>query len=379
MKKRKKDKGVAFFEKILSEALEERKRQPKQTEIEKWATILDQSDIEESDFPSLQVEDLREAGLVCSSVFLKAIVAYCNDYHFYSTAKASRQQWSQIRKSKGITVTSKDRRVKLNVGGKLFETTSTTLINREPLSFLAAMFSGSFPDQVDKEGYYFIDRDGEYFGVLLNYLRTGHIAIDHEDIQQKRSILREAAFFGFQGVIDEISRTKYIFEPAKNIRSTCRSLVPGIMHWIGTREGAYPDNCRNPEDLGEVEIMIIPSLECWECERCYQREAAKAKGDNKACKVEKLTQRHATEETLENTCLWKEGKNSFGTIFSKKDVSRQSCWDWNYVCEWKGAVFRFKNYEIQPHSVGLMIADCGGEGEPFTVNLVLEAEKNGEW
>jgi hypothetical protein len=29
----------------------------------------------------------------------------------------------------------------------------------------------------DEEGYYFIDRDGEYFAPLLSFLRTGHFSV----------------------------------------------------------------------------------------------------------------------------------------------------------------------------------------------------------
>lgn len=36
---------------------------------------------------------------------------------------------------------------------------------------LAAMFSGRYKLEVDTEGRYFIDRDGTYFGHILNYLR----------------------------------------------------------------------------------------------------------------------------------------------------------------------------------------------------------------
>ena len=63
-------------------------------------------------------------------------------------------------------------RVKLNVGGKKFETTLTTLTTY-PDSMLGAMFSGRHEVPPDEEGCVFIDRDGKHFGTILNFLRTG--------------------------------------------------------------------------------------------------------------------------------------------------------------------------------------------------------------
>ena len=53
--------------------------------------------------------------------------------------------------------------IKLNVGGKIYQTTLDTL-RKDPDSMLCAMFSGRFeltPDE--KDGTYFIDRDGKLF------------------------------------------------------------------------------------------------------------------------------------------------------------------------------------------------------------------------
>jgi hypothetical protein len=55
------------------------------------------------------------------------------------------------------------RKVKLDVGGKLFVTSLTTLCSK-PDSMLASMFSGRFALEKDTDGSYFIDRNGEYFG-----------------------------------------------------------------------------------------------------------------------------------------------------------------------------------------------------------------------
>jgi hypothetical protein len=63
-------------------------------------------------------------------------------------------------------------KIVLDVGGKLYTTSLTTLC-ADPNSMLAAMFSGRFELDQDEKGVIFLDRDGEYFVNILHYLRTG--------------------------------------------------------------------------------------------------------------------------------------------------------------------------------------------------------------
>ncbi|RUO95923.1 BTB/POZ protein [Jimgerdemannia flammicorona] len=74
-------------------------------------------------------------------------------------------------------------KIKLNVGGNLFETSLTTL-KRDPQSMLAAMFSGRHPLTADADGSYFIDRDGTHFRLILNYLRDLRIPPSVTDDQK---------------------------------------------------------------------------------------------------------------------------------------------------------------------------------------------------
>ena len=59
--------------------------------------------------------------------------------------------------------------VKLNIGGIRYETSVATLA-KDGQSMLAAMFSGLYPLQQDKDdGSIFIDRDGTHFRYILKY------------------------------------------------------------------------------------------------------------------------------------------------------------------------------------------------------------------
>jgi len=59
--------------------------------------------------------------------------------------------------------------IKLNVGGKRFMTTLATLTSSE--SKLSKMFTGALPIIKDDKNVFFIDRNGDYFSYILDYLR----------------------------------------------------------------------------------------------------------------------------------------------------------------------------------------------------------------
>lgn len=66
---------------------------------------------------------------------------------------------------------------------------------------LAAMFSGRYKLEVDKEGRYFIDRDGRYFGYILNYLRDASLLPKPSVAFQ---VYREAQYFQLEQLIRQL-------------------------------------------------------------------------------------------------------------------------------------------------------------------------------
>ena len=92
--------------------------------------------------------------------------------------------------------------LKLNVGGKQFVTTQGTLLSDQN-SMLARMFStdtnGRIPATQDANGAFFIDRCPKYFGVVLNFLRSGKLEnVANVDLKFLRN---EAEYFCIQGKI----------------------------------------------------------------------------------------------------------------------------------------------------------------------------------
>lgn len=66
--------------------------------------------------------------------------------------------------------------VRLNVGGVHYTTTKSTLL-RFPNSMLGAMFNGALSTSLDENGCYFIDRDGQIFRYILNFLRSSQLSL----------------------------------------------------------------------------------------------------------------------------------------------------------------------------------------------------------
>lgn len=93
--------------------------------------------------------------------------------------------------------------VSLNVGGKIFSTTRSTLVVKEPNSMLSRMFacdpSFVLPSLRDSTGAYLIDRSPEYFGPILGYLRHGQLIMDRN--MSPRGVLEEAKFYGITSLI----------------------------------------------------------------------------------------------------------------------------------------------------------------------------------
>jgi len=94
--------------------------------------------------------------------------------------------------------------VMLNVGGKIFTTTRSTLTRFDSGSMLARMFSSDseWSSCVDDAGAYLIDRSPLYFEPIINYLRHGKLILDK--FVNPEGILEEAKFFGLTSLIETL-------------------------------------------------------------------------------------------------------------------------------------------------------------------------------
>ena len=92
---------------------------------------------------------------------------------------ARKSAWFQMQ----LLPTSGFRRVKINVGGHLFET-SEAVLKRDRDSLLAALVGPDAPLKPNEEGVVYIDRDWWLFRNILCFLRDGRIPKDHNLMAQ---------------------------------------------------------------------------------------------------------------------------------------------------------------------------------------------------
>jgi hypothetical protein len=89
-------------------------------------------------------------------------------------------------------------RVELNIGGYRFETSVQTL-RRIAHTFFDAYFSGRYAQDMCADGSIFVDRDGEHFGHVLDYMRDGHVSVAdagaYPSVSLLRALKREFGFY----------------------------------------------------------------------------------------------------------------------------------------------------------------------------------------
>jgi hypothetical protein len=88
--------------------------------------------------------------------------------------------------------------VKLNIGGYHLQTSVQTL-RRVPHTFFDAYISGRYAQDVCNNGNIFVDRDGEHFGHILEYMRDGMVSVAEPgalpSISLLRALQREFGFY----------------------------------------------------------------------------------------------------------------------------------------------------------------------------------------
>ena len=98
----------------------------------------------------------------------------------------------------------KDDIVTFNIGGQIYSTTRSTINeNVDYQSLLALIIRNQTNTRLDKDGHYFIDRDGTYFRYILNYFRDKQLFLP-ENFTELKQLCSEAKFYQIDQLINEI-------------------------------------------------------------------------------------------------------------------------------------------------------------------------------
>lgn len=152
--------------------------------------------------------------------------------------------------------------VTLNVGGKYFTTSRSTLLTKEPQSMLARMFaegeSGYLmtPSNVDSNGAYLIDRSPTYFEPILNYLRNGQLIFDTH--VNPEGILEEARFFGIESLIPQLESLIQNSQRSRdNVPLTRRDVINALILTPLTAELRFQGVNLAGSDLSRLDLRSI--------------------------------------------------------------------------------------------------------------------------
>jgi hypothetical protein len=154
-------------------------------------------------------------------------------------------RWAELHREIAAMRTHKEAqegRVELNIGGYRFET-SVQALRRVPHTFFDAYFSGRYAQDVCRDGSIFVDRDGEHFGHVLEYMRDGVVSVAAfgacPSVSLLRALKREFGFYCIELYADQATEPvqpemALVVGGCDNLGMRTRSMErydPSLVHW----------------------------------------------------------------------------------------------------------------------------------------------------
>ncbi|EQC32355.1 hypothetical protein SDRG_10102 [Saprolegnia diclina VS20] len=144
---------------------------------------------------ALAVDDvaLREIHDACGSIEA-SLIASLTELRFLN------EQLQAERTRATAAATTAPRTIKLNVGGRIFETGKDNLL-QHPDSFFYAMVTSETWQPRNMDGAYFIDGNYKYFDRVMAYLRTGVLDVDGLSESAMRQLTYTLQVLGMEWVL----------------------------------------------------------------------------------------------------------------------------------------------------------------------------------
>ncbi|XP_070545632.1 BTB/POZ domain-containing protein KCTD21-like [Ptychodera flava] len=146
--------------------------------------------------------------------------------------------------------------VRLDVGGKVY-TTSVTTLTKYSESMLGAMFSGRVPVQTDDSGTFRIDRDGKLFRHVLNFLRSSKLHLP-ENFQEYDQLLDEADFYQIDALTEAVSEMRQQRQSDERLGEPAQYIEFNFLSSNGYYELRGPKNFR----MDRITDMEVPGSAC---------------------------------------------------------------------------------------------------------------------
>ncbi|XP_074843359.1 BTB/POZ domain-containing protein KCTD1 isoform X2 [Carettochelys insculpta] len=148
--------------------------------------------------------------------------------------------------------------VHIDVGGHMY-TSSLATLTKYPDSRIGRLFDGTEPIVLDSlKQHYFIDRDGQMFRYILNFLRTSKLLIP-DDFKDYSLLYEEAKYFQLHPMLGEMERWKQDRETGRFSRS-CECLVVRVAPDLGERITLSGDKSLIEEVFPEIGDVMCNSV-----------------------------------------------------------------------------------------------------------------------
>ncbi|POI22350.1 hypothetical protein CIB84_013901 [Bambusicola thoracicus] len=124
---------------------------------------------------------------------------------------------------------------------------------------IGRLFDGTEPIVLDSlKQHYFIDRDGQMFRYILNFLRTSKLLIP-DDFKDYSLLYEEAKYFQLQPMLGEMERWKQDRESGRFSKS-CECLVVRVAPDLGERITLSGDKSLIEEVFPEIGDVMCNSV-----------------------------------------------------------------------------------------------------------------------
>ncbi|GCB80677.1 hypothetical protein scyTo_0016317, partial [Scyliorhinus torazame] len=148
--------------------------------------------------------------------------------------------------------------VHIDVGGHMY-TSSLATLTKFSDSRIGRLFDGTEPIVLDSlKQHYFIDRDGQMFRYILNFLRTSRLLIP-DDFKDYSLLYEEAKYFHLQPMLIELERWKQERELGRFSRP-CECLVVRVAPDLGERITLSGDKALIEEVFPEIGDVMCNSI-----------------------------------------------------------------------------------------------------------------------